>query len=392
MAKKRTLIRRRAFLLSLGASVGMGSCALVSRARQLNNQDQEIIDEERTFKVIGDASLRERAAAKGLIYGAACQYRHLSSNLEFAASFTRECGMLVPEKELKWKALRPKPDRFNFAPGDQMAEFARTHNLLLRGHTLVWHHKLSLPEWFKDTVNSQNAEQILIDHIKTVAGHYAGRMHSWDVVNEAIHLPDGRADGLRKTPWLKFLGPNYIDIAFRAAAEADPKALLVYNDHQLEYDQPQNEAKRTKVLKLLERLKSRGVPVQALGIQSHLGVNSRKRFPGGEKLRGFLRDVASLGLKILVTEMDVIEKKPLDVTTRDRLIAGIYEDYLTVVLDEPAVIAVVTWGLSDRYTWVSKYAPREDGAGVRPLPLDAQLKRKLAWNAIACTFDKAPMR
>ncbi len=390
MARKRRLIRRRAFLLSLGASVSVGSCAMASRARHLNNQRQVIGDEERNFKVIGETPLNDRAAAKGLIYGAACQYRHLSSNSEFAACFVQECGMLVPENELKWHTIHPKPDRFNFTPGDRMAEFACTHNLLLRGHTLVWHDRF-LPAWFKDTVNSQNAEQILINHIKTVAGHYAGKMHSWDVVNEAILPSDGRADGLRKTRWLKFLGPNYIDIAFHSAAEADPQALLVYNDHQLEYDKPQHEAKRTKVLKLLERLKSRGVPVQALGIQSLMVADIRKRFTG-KKLRGFLRDVASLGLKILVTEMDVIEKQPLDVTARDRLIAGVYEDYLTVVLDEPAVIAVVTWGLSDHYTWLSKYAPRNDGKSVRPLPLDANMKRKLAWNAIARTFDKAPMR
>jgi len=391
MARKRRLIRRRAFLLSLGASLSVASCAMTSRARQLNNRRQAIGDEERSFKVIGEAPLNDRAGAKGLIYGAASQYRHLSSNSEFAACFVQECGMLVPENELKWKTLRPKPDRFDFTPGDRMAEFACTHNLLLRGHTLVWHHRASLPGWFKDKVNGKNAEQILINHIKTVAGHYAGKMHSWDVVNEAILPSDGRADGLRKTRWLKFLGPNYIDIAFHAAAEADPQALLVYNDHQLEDDKPQHEAKRTKVLKLLERLKSRGVPVQALGIQSHMGANIRKRFTG-KKLRGFLRDVASLGLKILVTEMDVIEKQPLDVTARDRLIAGVYEDYLTVVLDEPAVIAVVTWGLSDHYTWLSNYAPRKDGKSVRPLPLDANMKRKLAWNAIARTFDKAPRR
>lgn len=141
---------------------------------------------------------------------------------------------------------------------------------------------------------------------------------------------------------------------------------------------------------MLERLKSSGVPIHALGIQSHLGA-SQTGFTG-KKLKGFLRDVASLDLKILVTEMDITDEQLLNVAVRDRSIATVYEDYLAVVLDEPATIAVLTWGISDRYTWLSNFAPRKDGTPVRPLPFDAQLERKLAWNAIARAFDKAPMR
>lgn len=390
MVRNRILTGRRAFLLSLSASVGAGTFAMASRFRQLHNhQAQAIGNKHEDFAVIGKTPLRKRATAKGLIYGAAGSYRTLSSNREFATRFAEECGILVPENDLKWNVLRPSPDKFNFKSGDWLAKFARSHDMLLRGHTLVWHG--GLPGWFKHTVNHKNAEQILIDHIKTVGEHYAGKMHSWDVVNEAIEVSNIRADGLRKTPWLKFLGPDYIDLAFHTAAEADPQALLVYNDYGLEYSQPKSEAKRTKVLKLLERLKSRGVPLHALGIQSHLYEASTKNF-NPEKLRDFLKDVASLGLKIMVTEMDVIEKQPLDIAARDRLIAGVYEDYLSVVLDEPSVIGVLNWGLSDRYTWIAKKFPRQDNAPVRPLPLDTGLNPKLAWNAIARAFDRAPTR
>jgi endo-1,4-beta-xylanase len=212
------------------------------------------------------------------------------------------------------------------------------------------------------------------------------------VVNEAFKLADGRSDGLRNTPWLQFLGPDYVEIAFRTAAEADPKALLVYNDYGFDYDTREDEAKQTTVLKFLERLLSRKVPIQALGIQAHLRGKDRDKF-NSRKLRAFLHDVASMGLKILITEMDVTDQKlPKDINERDRIVAGMYEDYLSVVLDEPAVIAVLTWGLSDRYTWLSQYAPRSDKAPVRPLPFDAQMQRKLAWNAIARAFDKAPKR
>jgi endo-1,4-beta-xylanase len=269
-----------------------------------------------------------------------------------------------------------------------MAEFAQAHGLLFRGHTLVWH--LSLPPWFKDTVNRQNAEKFMVEHIEKVAGHYAGKMHSWDVVNEAIHVDDGHPDGLRKTPWLEFLGPDYIDLAYRVAARADPKALLVYNEFGVEYDEAKYDKKRAAILKLLESLKSKGTPLHALGIQAHLSGSANSDY---KKLRNFLSDVASLGLQIMITELDVLDEDlPSDIAARDRLVAKAYEDFLSVVLDEPAVSTVITWGLSDAYTYHIKTHPRADGMSVRPLPLDADFKPKLAWNAIARAFDSAPRR
>jgi endo-1,4-beta-xylanase len=142
---------------------------------------------------------------------------------------------------------------------------------------------------------------------------------------------------------------------------------------------------------LSKRLKSSGIPIQFLGIQAHLGSEYGNFSP--EKFKFFLRDVASLGLKIMITELDVIDRNlPYNITIRDRIVAGMYEEFLSAALDEPAVIAVLTWGLSDKYTWYSAYAPRADKAAVRPLPLDRQFKRKLCWNAIARAIDKAPKR
>lgn len=393
MKKKLLLTRRRAVKLGFGMLAGGVGSVATSKAINLNNQIQALDNPNRKFSVSGKFSLQERAAAKGLIYGAAIQYSQLLSDGEVVNNVKRECRMFVPEWELKWfvgkQPLRPSPNSFDFSRADWMVNFAKIHSLLLRGHTLVWHE--SLPPWFKSEVNSQNAKQFLEKHIKTVVQRYAGKIHSWDVVNEAIDLTDKRPDGLRTTPWLKLLGSDYIDLAFRLAAEADPQALLVYNDYGLDYDTLKDEAKRTAVLKLLERLKSQGTPVHALGIQAHLLPSNNKFSP--EKLRKFLRNVASLGLKIMITEMDVTDKKlPRDIKVRDRIVAAAYEDYLSVVLDEPAVIAVLTWGLSDRYTWLSEFQPRQDRAAVRPLPLDANFRRKLAWNAIARAFDRAPRR
>ena len=304
--------------------------------------------------------------------------------------------MLVPGWELKWSAgdklLRPGPNEFDFSAADSMARFAQTHNLLFRGHTLIWHE--SLPQWFLGYVNHNNAQQIMTNHIETVVGRYAGRIHSWDVVNEAIAYEpqkSKRADCLRLTPWLEFLGPDYIELAFRIAAAADPDALLVYNDFGLDYDTTRDKVKRSAVLNLLRDLKAKGTPIHALGIQAHLEGSSTNFDP--QMLQRFLKEVADLGLKILITEMDVNNTKlPADVEVRDRIVAGVYEDYLSVVLEEPAVIALITWGLSDRYTYHAEFHPRSDGKSVRPLPLDTDLEPKLAWNAMVRSFNRALQR
>jgi endo-1,4-beta-xylanase len=388
MTNRKLITRRNAIYLGLGTAASIGASQLTTK---LSPQiDSLALDRQpqREFKVTGTGTLRQRAARKGIIYGADCGSLELESQPPLQRLVTRECAMLVPGF-LKWDHLRPSPTSFYFDKGDWYVNFARKNQLLVRGHTLAWHE--ALPPWFKETVNSQNARQFLADHIQKVVGHYAGKMHSWDVVNEAILVENGHPRGLRKTPWLDLLGEDYIELAFRLAAKADPQALLTYNDYGLDYDRPEDDAKRTAVLKLLERLKSKGIPIQAFGMQSHLFAGEYKFNP--QKLRKFLGDVANLGLKILITEMDVSDRKlPSDVKTRDRLVAGAYEDYLAAALDEKAVISVITWGLSDRYTWLAVSEKRKDGSEVRPLPFDRDLQRKLAWNGIARAFDRAPKR
>lgn len=292
---------------------------------------------------------------------------------------------MVPENALKMGPIHPAPDKYNFEPGDFMAKFCTKNNMRMRGHTLVWHNQ-TWP-WLKTTVNPQNARKYLEDHIRTVAGHYQGRMHSWDVVNEAIRVEDGREDGLRKTPLLEMLGPDYIEIAFHTAREADPSALLCYNDYDLDYDTPGQERKRTAVLKLLRRLKDRKAPIDAFGTQAHLNWAKQKNFEA-DTLRGFLGEVAAVGLRIFVTELDVIDRDlPDDIEERDKGIALVYESYLTAALQEPAVSAVLTWGLTDRVTWLARRARRPSGAAVRVLPLDREYRRKPAWYAMARAFD-----
>lgn len=337
----------------------------------------------------GPVPLRLQAAKKGLIYGAETTFREIG-DAEFVGAFKRECGILVPGDELKWKALRPTPGSFDFSRADFLARFAKGSNMHFRGHTLVWHE--ALPWWFGQTVNSGNAERILREHIETVVGHYAGQIHSWDVVNEAIATweKDSLPNGLRNSPWLKLLGPKYIDIAFRTAADADPEALMALNQNVLEYGSKASEQCRADTLDLLRRLKSSGTPIHALGIQGHIRTDYEHagRFSPG-KFRRFLRDVADLDLKILISELDVVDSGlPRDIALHDRAVAGIYKEFLDVALAEPAVIGVITWGLSDRYSW-QRYGPGRDKTTVRPLPLDVDLNRKPAWYAISNAFDNA---
>jgi endo-1,4-beta-xylanase len=385
MTTPKLFTRRNAIYLGLGALTGIGGSHLIQEIEESYALDRRA---QRDFRVRGASSLKQRAARKGIIYGADAGTFELRSKPPLQRLLQRECAMLVPGF-VKWDSIHPRPNRFSFVNADWYVNFARKNRMLMRGHTLVWHE--SLPPWFNETVNRQNARQFLETHIRTVAGRYAGKMQSWDVVNEAILVEDGHPRGLRKSPWLDLLGEDYIDLSFRLAAKADPKALLTYNDYDLEYDTPEQDAKREAVLKLLQGLKSRGTPLHAFGIQSHLYGHERRFNP--KKLREFLRDVASLGLKIFITELDVIDQNlPADIQTRDRIVAAAYEDYLSAALDERAVKVVISFGMVDSYTWLAHFRKRRDGAAVRPLAYDRRFGRKLAWNAIARAFDNAPKR
>jgi len=332
-------------------------------------------------------SLKAHAANKGILYGAATTDGTLRSDAGFAEALKQQCSLLVAENDLTWAKVHPAPDKYNFGPADDLLRFALDSAMKFRGTALVWHGQL--PSWVSSTATAANAKQLLTQHIQTVVGHYAGKMQSWDVVNEIVATWDKRPDGLRNSPWLQLLGPDYPAIAFQAARQADPKALLVWNQNHLEYES--DAASRTAVLKLLESMLRKNVPVQALGIQSHLAAN-KFQF-NARNMSNFLSEVSGMGLKILITELDVTDKYvqgPQKVV--DQAVADEFSRYLAPVLDNTSVIAVLTWGLSDKYSWLQSFAPRDDKQPVRGLPLDADMKPTPAFYAIANAFDHAPKR
>jgi endo-1,4-beta-xylanase len=341
--------------------------------------------------VRGRHSLQAHAHKHGLLTGAAVIVRALQNDPALQRLITEQYGVLVPETELKWRALRPSQDQFDFTQSDALFSFAEVHHLQVRGHTLVWHN--SVPDWLKNSSSQTDLRQLLIDHIHTVVGRYRGRVHSWDVVNEAIQPADGQQDNLRKSFWFDRIGPDYIELAYRAAREADPHARLTYNDYSVEYDNPEETARRASILALLRRLQQHNVPLDALGVQSHIHAGSSSSI--GKGLADYIESARQMGLEVYLTEMDVNEDDLLfdDISQRDQAIARTYRDFLDVALANPAVKAMLTWGVSDRRTWLNDgptHLRKQPNRPQRSLPFDSEYRPKEAFFSIRDSFDARP--
>ena len=365
-------ISRRAFL----AAAGLASCAPLP---------------EPTTEEPEQPGLDALASAKGLHYGAAIQPRHLADQA-YAELVRHETGIIVGENAQNWHVLAPDTG-LDYTGADALADFARADSLLLRGHSLLWYARV--PSWWDAIESRRIAEQAMLDHIARTVGRYRGRIVSWDVVNEAIEVADGRPDGLRRAVFLQRFGDGYLARAFTAARAADPACQLVYNDYGFEYATSYYEQRRRALLGLLTRFRRDGTPVDAVALQSHLIAG--QEFDAAT-WRRFLADIAAKNYRILLTELDVTDVAlPADIEARDLAVADEYRRYLDATLDQPAVMSVLTWGLTDRWSWLrGPMAPanrlRRDEGQARPLPFDEFLRRKPAWTAIAQAFAEAPPR
>ena len=314
-------------------------------------------------------------------------------NAAYAEIVKTECGIVVPENEMKWQALRPGPEAFDFARADRIVAWAQAKNLAVRGHTLLWHR----PQWFPGWLNTydfgaspaREAERLLTRHIRTVAGRYRDTIRSWDVVNEAI---DHDTNGLMQTSLSRAIGSaeDTIDLAFRTAREVLPGAQLVYNDYMSW--EPQHRAHCADVLRLLEGLRKRGTPVDALGIQSHIEIFALDPATGNGRYaerewRAFLDEVTGMGYRLVITEFDVKDRElPADIATRDAKVADFARRYLDVMFDYDAHLDdILAWGLVDRFNWLNGFAParRADGLEVRGAPYDNAYRPKPLRGAIA---------
>jgi endo-1,4-beta-xylanase len=337
-------------------------------------------------------TLKSAAASRGLLVGCCVHAKALQQQPDYAALVKQQMSILVAENEFKFGPIHPQPTTFFFDDADTIIHFAEQNNMKMRGHNFVWHR--ALPPWFETYVTPQNAEQVLVNHIETVAGRYKGRIHSWDVVNEAIQVSDGLPNGMRNSPWQKLL-PNYIDIAFRTARRVDPHAILTYNDYDIEAEDAASSAKRAAVLELVRGMQQRGVPIDAVGIQSHIhaGPKPDGSHTYGPALTQFMNDIQKLGLKMMLTEMDVNDRDlPSDIPTRDKAVGDLYASYLNTTLANKNVLALLTWGITDRSTWLNHEGARKDGQQERALPFDPDLKPTPAFFAELNALQQAPHR
>jgi endo-1,4-beta-xylanase len=338
--------------------------------------------------VKGENSLKAHAAKHGVISGNAVIVRSLDNDPALAELIVDQCAILVPENELKWRGLRPEKDSYDFTQSDALFDFAAKHRLLVRGHTLAWHN--SVPDWLLHTPATLDVRTLFVNHIRTVMTRYEGLVHSWDVVNEAILPKDGLQGSLRNSFWYQRVGADYIDLAYRTAREVDPHAKLTYNDYGVEYDTPEDEERRKAILDLLRGMQARKVPLDAVGVQAHIKANAST--PIGKGLAQYLEAIRTMGLEIYLTELDVNEDDIVSnaVEERDRIVARTYKEFLDVALANPAVRLVLTWGISDRRTWLNDgptHHRKQPNRPQRSLPFDAEYRPVAAFFAMRESFD-----
>lgn len=291
---------------------------------------------------------------------------------------------MTPENALKMGPVHPTEDQYNFVGGDSIAAFAERNHLYLRGHTLCWHNQT--PAWlFKttsgDTVSKSVLLQRLKDHITTVVKRYKGKIYAWDVVNEAIS--DKEDEYLRPSIWLKICGEDYIALAFQYAHDADPNALLFYNDYN-----EINPVKREKIFKLVKSLKDKGIPIHGVGLQGHWSIYE----PTEEVLESTLKRFSELGLQVQVTELDISiykkehgrrERTPEDslalfTPEKESLQVERYKTIFDIFRKYKKSLASVTfWNISDRNSWLDNFPVR--GRKDYPLLFDKDLKPKKAF-------------
>ena len=363
---------RREFVKGLGA---LGCLALEQDSRAFATQMQP---------------LQRLAADKGLLFGSCLAIQYFNKYAGYEQLFVSQCDIATPELHMKWNTLSKTAGNYDFTNADQFVSYCAAKKIKVRGHTLVWHQ--AIPDWVTPQLTTTTGPGIMTNHIRTTVGHFAGKLYSWDVVNEALEPNSHRPDGLRDSVWLENCGPNYMDLAFRTAAAADPSALLIWNENYLELSNGYGWGKRRAMLSQLDGMLSRGVPIHGVGIEAHLRAE-QANILGDPTWESFLAELGKRKLKVFITELDV-QDSVLQAAAgpRDQAVADIYRRFLTSSLRQPAVSGVLTWGLSDVCSWISGYRPRTDGQPVRPLPFDANLQPKPAYYAIADTLAAAPHR
>ncbi|MBZ5657646.1 MAG: endo-1,4-beta-xylanase [Acidobacteriia bacterium] len=328
------------------------------------------------------ASLREAAQRSGMLVGTAARPEQLTE-AAYAATLAREFNMLEPEDAMKWEVLRPDSQSFDFSQADRLVDFAGQHSMKVRGHTLVWHQQN--PPWLtQGQFTPDQLAGLLETHIKTVVGHYRGKVFAWDVANEAFD-EQPRLGQLRDTIWynrpgigLAGNGTAYLERCFRWAREADPQALLFYNEAEAEALGPKSDA----IYAMVQDFRKRGVPIDGVGFEMHIGnLHS--------DISSFSANVGrftALGVQVQITEMDV--SLPVDAhgnaSAEDlQRQADMYRQVAAACLSHRGCTAIQTWGFTDKYSWIGWQSKGTRGAG---LLFDRNYVPKPAYQALRETL------
>jgi endo-1,4-beta-xylanase len=382
-------LTRRSVLLGGAAAVGtLAGGGIATAARTLTRGAADF-----TAAAVGDP-LWQQAYAKGIVYGSSTATWQFEPDPDYSALFQREAGILFTEDDLLWYRLKPTPDSpLDFSFGDRILAYAEGNGQHFFGAHLVWDEGFGEGWTFDDLwgMTEQQARDTLYPTVEAEVSRYAGRVKAWVAANEVTDEAGIRVD----VPWYETIGPEYITDVFNIAHAQDPGAMLVLNEFGFEQGSGRTPAlRRAGFLQVIDMLLGQGVPVHAAGIQAHLTYRNFARQFDETAYRAFLTELAARGLTIMITEMDVLDDglPGRDIAARDAGVADIYSRYLSVALDEPEVKVFVTFGLSDRYTWLQEDRPRRDGFTRRPLPFDEIMQPKPAYDAIVQAFANAPVR
>ncbi len=342
-------------------------------------------------------SLRDLADRVGVRFGSAVMVRDMRADSAYNPVLAREFNSLTPFVEMKWGTLHPEPDRYDFTGADELVAFAEAHDMRVRGHTLVYGQCVDPPNpaYLSEMTDPGVLRTLMADHIRTVAGRYAGRVEAWDVVNEPL-LAFGDVspgDGLSQHVFSKVLGPGYIAEALHLARQADPEAQLFLNEFGALTPGP----KQDRYYRLVQELLDEGAPLDAVGFQGHIvplfgGAASR------DGIEATLRRFAALGVAVEITELNVFTR-----TLKHVLSLGLSYDeqielqrqaetYTTVAeacLALPECQGVTLWTFTDRYpTTIETLTRLED----IPLIFDDDYRPKPAAFALRETLERATLR
>jgi len=326
-------------------------------------------------------TLRQAAHSAGVLVGT-CVRPSLFSEPAYAETLAREYDMIEAEDAMKWRALRPNQASFDFHSGDEIVAFAKAHGMKVRGHNLLW--SQYNPLWLtQGQFTPAQLFDLLHEHITTVMKHYTGDVFAWDVVNEALNEKGEARDSIwynRPGIGLAGKGTAYVEQAFRWAREADPQALLFYNEAGGEGMNRKSDA----VYEMVKSLKKKGVPIDGVGLQLHIG----RLDYDVSTVASNIKRLTKLGLQVHITELDV----SLPVDAQGNLIdqadlerqAQIYRGIVRACLQNAGCTAIQTWGLTDKYSWIGSFTQHTRGWA---LPFDRAYQPKPAYAALLSELD-----